>query len=156
MSYASGPNSLGGSTELAGADLTLKWRPVQGGKYRSGILGIEYIQRTVEQGAGAGDETGKGFDVWGQYQFAERWAGLLRYDHLKVEGADSAVNANALENLTTKKYTGALVFTATEFSSFRLQYEYGDGPLGPNGETVERTVLLQASFTIGAHPAHAY
>jgi hypothetical protein len=62
----------------------------------------------------------------------------------------------AADDLTSKRYTGALVFNATEFSSFRLQYEYGEGPIGPKGETVERKYLLQANFTIGAHPSHAY
>jgi hypothetical protein len=154
-SYAQGKNSLRADTTLAGADLTFKWRPTSGGKYHSWILAGEYLNRKLEQ-PGVNAEKGDGWNAWGQYQFTERWAGLARYDHLKVEGADSTVNTNALQNITTKKYSAALVFNATEFSSYRLEYNYVDGPASAAGETIERKIYLQANFTIGAHPSHAY
>lgn len=153
-SYAQGANSIGGKTSLTGADLTFKWRPVSGGKYHSWILAGEYLNRTLEQ-PNSTEENGTGWNVWGQFQFAERWAVAARYDHLKVDGSNSAVNSNALDNITTPKYSTALVFNATEFSSYRLEYNQGEGPTKA-GETVERKIFLQANFTIGAHPAHSY
>jgi hypothetical protein len=151
-SYAFGNNSLGGDTSLIGADLTFKWRPVAGGKYHSWILGSEYIRRDLAQ-PGAKTELGQGFDVWGQYQMSERWSALLRFDHLDV--SESATPAT-LPNVTTRKYSGALVFGATEFSSYRVEYNQAEGPSNADGESVERKVYLQANFTIGAHPVHAY
>lgn len=155
FSYAKGKNSLRGQTDLAGADLTFKWRPSSGGKYHSWILAGEFIQRTLEQ-PGTQDEHGRGWNIWGSYQVAERWSALLRYDHLDVHGSDSALNLNALANQTSKRYSAALVFKATEFSAYRLEYNQGEGARAVNGQTVERKIYLQANFTIGAHPSHAY
>jgi hypothetical protein len=149
LSYAQGNNSLGGATRLGGADLTFKWRPVDGGKYHSAILGAEYLERGLEQ-PGVQDEKGRGGNVWGQYQFAQRWSALARYDQLQAEGADAAVNPEALTNGTVRKYSAALVFGATEFSAFKLEYDHGDGAGG------ERKIYIQANFTIGAHPSHSY
>lgn len=154
-SYAGGNNSLRGNTTLMGADLTFKWRPTSGGKYHSWILASEYIARKLEQPTST-TEKGAGFNVWGQYQFAERWAFLARYDHLKVEGSDTAVNPNALANIYTDKYSSALVFNASEFSSYRLEYNHAIGPVSATGESLEQKIYLQANFTIGAHPAHSY
>lgn len=154
-SYAQGNNSLGGETTLLGTDLTFKWRPASGGKYHSWILGSEFIQRDLDQ-PGAKMETGKGWNVWGQFQLSERYSTLLRFDQLDVNGSDAAVNPNSIDNITTRKYSAAVVFAATEFSSYRLEYNQAEGPLNADGDSVERKVYLQAGFTIGAHPSHAY
>lgn len=156
LSYAMGANSIGGNTAIAGADLTFKWRPTVGGRYHSWIFAGEYLNRKLEQKGATSDEKGNGWNIWGQYQFAERWAAAARYDHLKVEGSDSVINPNALANETAKKYSTALIFTATEFSSYRLEYNQTEGPASTKGDTVERKFYLQANFTIGAHPAHSY
>ena len=153
LSYAQGRNALGGSTMLTGADLTWKWRPTSGGRYHSGILGLEYIGRKLEQ-PGNTDEKGDGVSGFVQYQFAERWSALLRSEVLKI--VDSAVtNPNVLPNDTTEKNSLALVFTATEFSAFRIEYNQSHGP-EKNNESNEKKIYLQANFTIGSHPAHAY
>jgi hypothetical protein len=73
-----------------------------------------------------------------------------------VKGSDFALDPDALPELTTKKYSAALIFAATEFSFYRLEYEQAEGPVSAKGETVERKFYVQANFTIGAHPSHAY
>lgn len=155
FSYAQGPNSLRKETSLAGADLTYKWKPSAMGRYHSVIFAGEVIQRQTGQPRVAAEQ-GSGWNVWGQYQLSERLFGQFRYDHLEVSHADKAVNANALDNVTTRKYTVSLLFRATEFSAYRLEYDQAEGPASLGGETVERKLYLQANFTIGAHPAHAY
>lgn len=154
-SYASGANSIRGGTSLLGTDLTWKWRPVSGGKYQSWMLAAEYIARRLEQPT-RGDENGIGWNIWGKYQVAERWELLGRYDQVTAEGGDSGVNSNALTNITTKKYSAAVILSATEFSSYRLEYNQAEGPASASGERVERKLYLQANFTIGAHPSHSY
>lgn len=155
-SYARGNNSLGGVTSLEGCDLTFKWRPASGGRYHSGILAFEFIDRVQEQ-KGTTREHGYGLVNWVQYQFAERWAAKARYETLQVSGSDPLVNtANALPNDLTSKISAALQFDATEFSFFRLEYATSHGPRQPNGETTEQKIYLQANFTIGSHPAHSY
>jgi len=154
-SYAQGNNSLGGTTSLSGADLTFKDRPLVGGKYHSWILAGEWIQRHLQQ-PGSTSEEGKGWNLWGKYQFAERWSALARYDYFEATGGDTTVNANALSNDKIKKYSAALAFQATEFSSYHLEASQENGPSNSKGDSTNNTVYLQANFTIGAHPAHSY
>ncbi len=150
-SVAKGGNATGGSTSLYGGDLTFKWRPVTGGKYHSAIAAAEFIHRDMQQ-SGIADETGKGLALWGQFQFAERWASNVRYETLDVH---NSVNPDLPNLLTTKECFG-LTFNATEFSAFRLEYDMAHGPANAKGSNNEKTVYLQANFTIGAHPAHSY
>lgn len=156
LSYARGKNMMSAATYIGGADLTFKWRPTSGGKYHSWIFAGEYLNRSVKQ-PGAGYEIGSGWNVFGGYQFAERWLSLLRYDQLDINGsADVTVNPNSLTNNGGKRYSASLVFSATEFSAYRLEYNQQEGLPGGNGGRVERRVYVQANYTIGAHPAHSY
>lgn len=155
-SYAQGRNFAFGNTSLNDIDLTFKWRPTQGGKYFSGILGAELINRKLEQPAAAQDEKGSGWNVWGQYQIAQRWALAGRTENLKIEGSAPNPAGLGLNNITTTKNSLGLIFNATEFSSYRMEYSQTNGPTNADGETVEKKIYLQANFTIGAHPAHSY
>jgi hypothetical protein len=155
-SFATGANSVEGHTDLYGLDLTYKWRPAVGGKYHAVIVGAELISRRLAQ-PGVTLEKGDGGYIFGGYQFAEQWQALARYDQLTVADANATVNPD-LESLTTRRYSASVVFTATEFSSFRLEYDQTRGPHRGHGsdDDVEHAAFLQANFTIGAHPAHAY
>lgn len=155
LSYASGSNSLKASTHLSGADFTMKWRPVEGGKYQSWILSVEYIRRDLGQ-TGTVNEKSDGYFTWGQYQFAERWAVAYRNEFLKIENSDRAINPNALINDSYKKNTLGILFSPSEFSFYRMEYGQSLGPAQANGESEEKLLYFQANFTIGAHPAHSY
>lgn len=154
-SYARGNNNVGGVTTLAGGDLTLKWRPAVGGKYHSGILAAEFIDRTLEQ-KDTTQEHGYGISGWTQYQFAQRWSAKVRYETLQATGGDTTVNSDALLSGLTTRGTAQVQFDATEFSFFRLEYSTSHGPVQANGLTDEHKIYLQANFTIGSHPAHSY
>ena len=154
-SFASGKNSMKASTSLGGADVTWKWRPSSGGKYRSAILGLELIARRMEQ-PGAETENGDGGYLWGQYQWAERWKSAARFDQVTFAKSNSVVNSNAVANITTQKAGVSSTFEASEFSEFKFEYDQVRGPVGPGGETLEHRFFAQANFTIGAHPAHGY
>jgi len=153
-SYAEGQNSLKGKTTLTGADLTFKYRPVVGGKYHSAIFAGEYLHRQLEQ-PGHEDEIGYGWNVWGQYQFAERWAAKSRYDHFSASGGHST-NSSALTTGKTNKYAASIVFNATEFSSYQVEYSYSHFPKNSFDESEDKKIYFQANFTIGAHPTHRY
>ncbi len=160
VSYAYGANSTLSFTNLQGADLTFKWRPVNGGKYHSGIAGIEYIRRTMGQMPRTmiNDEIDTGGNVWGQYQFAERWAANARYDFLNVNDAVTVAidPSSPLENLCSQRYTAGVTFTATEFSAYRLEYSEGHGQTLMPYHGNEKRIYVLANYTIGSHPAHSY
>lgn len=139
-----GGNSFDAQSKGWGTDLTLKWRPAEGGKYRAFIWSTEYMRVTRELDP-AGEDLG-GIASWFQYQFAERWWAQARVEFVGIpKPTDDAA--------TTQKQSVLLGFFPTEFSGFRLQYDH----LKPSdAETAEHRVALQWNISIGAHPAHNY
>ncbi|MGZ3694208.1 MAG: hypothetical protein ACXWQO_08400 [Bdellovibrionota bacterium] len=155
-SYVQGNNYLKSQTKLYGADLTFKWRPIEGGKYHSWILAGEFLRRDLGQPGAQKSERGSGGNIWAQYQFAKAWAAVVRYDHLRMEASDAVYNSNAVTNGVTDKYSAALNFSPSEFSSFRAEYDHAVTPPDTRGYRTERKFYVQANFTIGAHPSHSY
>jgi hypothetical protein len=141
-STALGANSLNGNTSAFGGDLTLKYRPSSGGKYRSIVWAVEYLNlnRSMFLELAKVD----GFSTWTLYQFAERWNAGLRYD---LVGA-----FQKKETPHIQKGSVIIGFNFSEFSGLRAQYDYSDRGLG---EKVHH-FGLQLNMTMGAHPAHAY
>ena len=152
-SYANGGNSFRQTTSLAGADLTFKWRPAMGGRYQSLLWATEYLSRNQRQ-TGVTDERGSGIATWIQYQFAERWSGIYRFDNLVVKDTFDPTN---LPNDTWERHSVAISYAPSEFSSYKLEFnQRHGGPLNSSNDSTEKTIFLQANFTIGAHPAHSY
>lgn len=119
-------------SHVLGADLTFKWRPSVGGKYRALIWTGQWLR---DNAPGAEEHAG-GIASWLQYQFAERWWIQGRMDAFEDSSRQSAL----------------LGFFPSEFSGFRLQYDRRTGTDAPT----EHVARLQWIISIGAHPAHAY
>ena len=138
-SYAAGKNQNEGMSQLAGGDVTIKWRPPRRALYRTLILQAEYLYASQEH-ASETERVG-GFYALAQYQLARRWWAQARWDlfGLPEEGAREY------------RISGLLGFVPSEFSSLRLQYNW----LDEDHETVNK-LFLQYNFTIGSHPAHRY
>lgn len=141
LSWAQGKNANNSHTTLQGVDVTLKWRPVKGGKYRSFEWMTEFLQRTR---GGDKNEKLSGIVSALRFQFAQRWFAQYRYDEVGLND----------EPINTQRHTGLLAFSPSEFSGIRLQYETitGQGPEEGN----EQRVSLQFNMSIGAHAAHKY
>jgi hypothetical protein len=152
-SYVSGGNSYGSTTTLTGADLTFKWRPSQGGLYKSVAWTSEYLGRTQSQASQPNEQAG-GLASWVQYQFAERWAALYRYDNL---GVKNSYTITSLPNVNLERHSIAMSFSPSEFSSYKTEiFQTSGGSPNTSNQYNEYAFFLQANFTIGAHPAHAY
>lgn len=137
-----GNNSYNGYTQVYASDMTFKWRPVIGGKYKSVIWSSEYLYADM-QGNPSGEKLG-GLSYWVQYQFAEEWWIQGRFDYVGLPQQGN--------NPIQKKESILLGYFPSEFSGFRLQYDHLD-----DGQPVaENTISLQMNITIGAHPAHSY
>ena len=90
-----------------------------------------------------GAQSGFGYYVSGDYQFARRWFTGLRYD-----SSDRGANAS----LRDKGGSVVLTFWPSEFSQVRGQYRrttYAEG-------TTANELLFQLLFSIGAHGAHVF
>ena len=150
LSYSRGHNPSGivdgvdvgrFTTKLWGVDATLRWRPLQRSIYRSFVGRTEVIWSRRDQPEGL--QSGMGYYVSGDYQFARRWFAGLRYD--RSNRADNAAFLDTGQSLM-------LTYWPSEFSQVRGQYRrtvYADGP-----EANE--FLFQFQFSIGAHGAHPF
>lgn len=161
VSYAQGTNEATdangrgqiGDTDFLGADLTFKWRPVEGGKYHSLAWATEALQRKIYRPLSS--NIGQGIASWIQWQMDERWWLQFRADYLEVNDTDTAKSPAYNDQVAPfqRRYTALLAFNPSEFSGFRLQYSrnYDAGQPDP-----EQKIYLQFSYTIGFHPAHSY
>lgn len=149
FSYGQGPGTASTSTrtnwtQLEGFDLTLRWKPLAQGNYRSASLRTEVIRRLRDQPVSAGDkQTAIGWFVSGEYQLAKRW-----FVGARVEGsqhADNSAMSDSGQALT-------LTFWPSEFSQIRSELrrrKYANG-------VTATEALFQLQFAIGAHGAHPF
>jgi hypothetical protein len=135
-----GANSYDNYTHVYGSDVTFKWQPMEGGKYRALNFTMEYLAGDI-----GGDPDGEflnGASTWLQYKFAEEWWAQCRYDYVDPQGDIPAES----------KESYLLAYNASEFSGFRLQYDHLDDGIKPADDKIS----VQMNITIGAHPAHSY
>ena len=141
LSYGKNGVTDTSSTQLWGADATLRWRPLRRALYRRLLARTELVWSRREQEGGRQD--GFGFYASGEYQFARRWFAGLRYD--LSDRADDASLRDTGQSLL-------LTFWPSEFSQIRAQYrrtKFADGPTA-------NELLFQFLFSIGAHGAHVF
>ena len=143
ISYARGTNEFGSQfiTQLYGADVTMRWRPLSRAIYRSLTLRTELIwSRRAEP---VQIRRAFGFYASADYQFARRWTAGLRYDW--SERANDP-------DIADKGGSAVLTFRPSEFSQVRAQYRRTQ--LG--GLPAADELIFQLLFTLGAHGAHPF
>jgi len=137
-----GPNDLEETTQLAGIDLTYKWKPLRHNTYRSLTLQAEGIlsNRTIGDGNSI---TASGFYALAAYQLSRRWHGIVRFDYSDRPG-NNDWNETGL--------AGFLGWYATEFQ--KLEF----GVKTAKSDYFDRTyqALMRLIFVIGTHGAHEY
>ncbi len=149
ISGLSGKNQFNRQSSAWGADLTLKWRPEVGGKYRSIAWTTEYIGSFRDNWIDA--ETSQSFEKLGglssgfNFQLDQRWSTGLRLERL---GIPNIAPVNAIN-----KISAIIGFFPSEFSGFRLQYAYSKNE---SASKADHYAGLQYNISIGAHPAHVY
>ena len=142
-SYVRGSNEAGSEflTQLYGADVTLRWRPLSRAIYRSLALRTELIWSRRDEPRQL--QRAFGFYASADYQFARRWTAGIRYDW--SERADEA-------SLHDSGGSAVLTFRASEFSQVRGQYRRSVFA----GRPTTDELLFQVLFTLGAHGAHPF
>ncbi len=143
FSYAHGNNDEGPgfTTDLYGADFTFRYRPLRRAIYRSFIARSELVWSRRDQIDGR--QGAFGYFVSGDYQFARRWYGGVRYDD-----SERAYDAG----LRDEGYSLLLTYSPSEFSQIRGQFRrtrYAEG-------VDANEFLFQFLFSIGAHGAHPF
>jgi hypothetical protein len=129
------------TTRLIGFDATLRWKPLRRSIYHSFVGRSEVIWSRREQPNGV--QSGSGFYVSGDYQFARRWFAGVRFD-----GSDRAYDAT----LHDTGGSAVLTYWPSEFSQVRGQYRRTNYAIGP----AANEFIFQFQFSIGAHGAHPF
>lgn len=154
---------LEGDADLWGVDLVYKYdNPALYG-YRDFKLQAEYLRSIKDLRVVGGEEeeigsqrklTTDGLYVQGLYGIAPRWQIALRYD---VLGLTNEVSGGANEDFdSSDRWTAAVTWVPTEFSLFRLQYEYSDIAVEPGVQEAFNTFWMQFIVSMGSHGAHRF
>ena len=153
-SVASGDTPDRLRSTLVGYDVKYKFRP-EGWLHPLLTLSSEGIYSIREVDLGAGDKRTRdrfGAYGWGEVQPWRRWAMGARYDWTQYP-------SNPGHQWAVEPY---LTFLPSEFLRFRLAYKHtersnreGFDLNGGSGRIMDE-LFFQATFILGAHPAHAF
>ena len=143
VSFTRGHNDAGPdfTTRLFGVDATFRYRPLRRAIYRRFMARTELMWSN--RGQEMGDVDAFGMYASGDYQFARRWFGGVRFDY-----SERATDAS----LVDKGPSVVLTYWPSEFSQIRGQYRrtnYAEG-------VTSNEALFQFLFSIGAHGAHTF
>lgn len=154
---ANGPNSYGRDTrsDVYGADLYLKYRPITRASYTIVSLQAEWLYRRRQVPLDVLQDTG-GY-VQAFWRFAQRWATAVRYEYGSPTwdtGFDTVVDPLDPEQTSSRhRVSSNVTFWPTEFSRIRLQGST-DMP-GWREETIYAGMLALELVT-GSHGAHPF
>lgn len=143
FSAATGKNDPKGehSTNLVGADLIYRWKPLRLSKYKSFTLQSEILYSN--RNGPSGEVNSWGLFTFAEYQLSKRWflGGRFDYSEFPTRTREHEVG-----------YSAILTFWPSEFQTLRLQVRH----LSRNFGEEDTALFLQWVFITGAHGAHAF
>ena len=137
-----GPNDSSANTNMATADITYKWKPVQLNTYKSLTWQSEFFYSNAKY---AENRMSNSFGLYSflEYQVAKRWFLTGRYDY-----AQKPYNKNIVE----QAYSATAGWLATEFQKIEFEGKF----TSDNSQQDYGQFWLRWIFVIGAHGAHQY
>jgi hypothetical protein len=179
FSGAAGPNATGpdGHTHIFGADLTMKWRPAKNERgwpfviWQSEIMERHYVADDFfdprdpldpldDLALGARTLHDWGFYTQLLYGFKLRWAAGLRYEYVNGDARSLDEDFAAISHSDDPfrderhRFSPLLAWYPTEYSRFRLQYNYDHAAHIPGKDA--HSFWIGAEFLLGAHAAHKF
>jgi hypothetical protein len=137
-----GPNDSSYVTNMAAADLTYKYKPVQLNTYHSLTWQSEFFYSNAKNHSGP-PQNSFGLYSFLQYQIAKRWFLTGRYDY-----AEKPYD----KTIADQAYSLTAGWNATEFQKIEFEGKTTDN----NGEDRFYQFWLRWIFVMGAHGAHQY
>lgn len=139
-SYARGTLPGGaGTSQFAGVDLTIRYKPLERAIYQSFISRTEVMFNDRDDVS----DRAMGFFTSADYQFSRRWFAGIRLD--QVDRPDDP-------SFTDRSGSFTLTFWPSEWSQIRAQFRHINFDQSPDANEL----LLQFNFSIGAHGAHVF
>ncbi|MFI5371221.1 MAG: hypothetical protein ACHQ52_06645 [Candidatus Eisenbacteria bacterium] len=137
-----------------GLDATVRNVPLKSSNQRGWILQGEYLQK----GSSAGGDYILGSDggyASFQYRLSQVWWAGVRAEQARKSLADFVVDEAGTEIPgRIDRASVNLAWAPSEFSFVRLEYSHARADTGIH--PTDDRIMLQLSYTIGFHPAHAY
>ena len=137
-----------------GADLTFRNVPPRNSNRRGWILQGEYLEKGSSAGGGYHREQSGGYASF-QYRLSQIWWAGIRGEQARDSFTDFMFDDAGLP-LAGKVTRGSanLAWAPSEFSFVRLEYSHATADRGVH--PTDDRLMIQLSYTIGYHPAHAY
>ena len=154
QSFLQGRGGDGHRHSAWGADLTFRNVPARSSNQRGWILQGEYLQKGSSIGQTYNREQDGGYASF-QYRLSQVWWMGIRGEQARDSFTDFVVDATgALVPAKVNRVSANVAWAPSEFSFLRLEYSHAkaDGGVQPSDDRL----MVQASYTIGDHPAHAY
>jgi len=138
-----------------GADLTFRNVPLRNSNRRGWIAQAEYLEKGTYVAGKYHREQHGGYASF-QYRWAQVWWTGIRVEQAKDSYFDVLVD-DAGDPVAGKisRASANVAWTPSEFSYVRLEYSYAQAD-GGGYKPHDQRLMVQMSYTIGYHPAHAY
>ncbi|MFT5046494.1 MAG: hypothetical protein ACI8UP_003473 [Porticoccaceae bacterium] len=150
FNYIGRTSSENTKTLTLGLDFVAKKRETRTLKY---LVQSETWYREETRDPGSTERTLGGY-LYGQYGFNPRWQLGLRFDALTVLSQQDALGRGE-DNLNVA-WVPTLTYRSSEFATFRLAYNDKREIVDDRSIDRDRFLQLQATFILGAHPAHTF
>ena len=137
-----------------GADVTVRNVPPRSSNQHGWILQSEYLQKGSRAGGSYAREQDGGYASF-QYRLSQVWWVGIRGEQARKSFTDFLVDDTGA-SIAGKVNRGSVNvgWTPSEFSFVRLEYSHAKANAGVH--PTDDRLLIQMSYTIGYHPAHAY
>jgi hypothetical protein len=139
-----------------GGDLTFRNVPPRRSNQRGWTLQGEYLEKGTSRNGGY-DREQSGWYASFQYRLSQVWWTGVRAEQARnsftdflVDGSGSPIPGNLSRGSVN------LAWMPSEFSFVRLEYSHTNADAGNGSRPNDDRVMVQLSYTIGYHPAHAY
>jgi hypothetical protein len=138
-----------------GADVTVRNVPARNSNRHGWILQSEYIQKGANPVAGDYVREQDGAYVSFQYRLSQVWWAGVRGEQARQSLTDFMVDdTGAQVPGRVNRGSANIAWTPSEFSFIRLEYSHAKANAGIHA--TDDRLMIQMSYTIGHHPAHAY
>lgn len=156
QSILQGRGTDGHLHSAVGADVTFRNVPPKDSNRKGWTLQCEYIQKGSRAG-GSYREEQRGEYASFRYRLSQVWWAGIRGEQARDSFADFLVDAAGapIPGKVTRA-SANIAWTPSEFSFVRLEYSHAEADGGNGSKPNDDRILLQLSYTIGYHPAHAY
>src|SRR5262249_51656025 len=136
-----------------GADLTFRNVPPRNSNRHGWILQSEYIQKARSDDGYRREQDGEYASL--QYRLSQGWWRGIRGEQARRSFTDFVVDeALAPVAGTVTRGSVNLAWVPSEFSFVRVEYSHAKSNVGIH--PTDDRIMVQMSYTIGFHPAHAY